>query len=49
LGRTAKDLSAKGFRVIIPDQIGFGKSSKPHSYQFSFSSLLKIPKLFWMN
>lgn len=37
--RTAKDLSAKGFRVIIPDQIGFGKSSKPHSYQFSFSQL----------
>lgn len=37
--RTAKDLSAKGFRVIIPDQIGFGKSSKPHNYQFSFSQL----------
>ena len=38
-GRTAKDLSEKGFRVIIPDQIGFGKSSKPQSYQFSFSQL----------
>lgn len=37
--RTAKDLSDKGFRVIIPDQIGFGKSSKPQSYQFSFSQL----------
>lgn len=37
--RTAKDLSDKGFRVIIPDQIGFGKSSKPHNYQFSFSQL----------
>jgi len=37
--RTAKDLSEKGFRVIIPDQIGFGKSSKPQSYQFSFSQL----------
>lgn len=37
--RTAKDLSERGFRVIIPDQIGFGKSSKPHSYQFSFSQL----------
>ncbi|MCE3075963.1 alpha/beta fold hydrolase [Chryseobacterium gwangjuense] len=38
-GRTAKDLSDKGFRVIIPDQIGFGKSSKPQNYQFSFSQL----------
>ncbi|KPE52222.1 alpha/beta fold hydrolase [Chryseobacterium indologenes] len=37
--RTAKDLSDKGFRVIIPDQIGFGKSSKPQNYQFSFSQL----------
>ncbi|WP_312398230.1 alpha/beta hydrolase [Chryseobacterium sp.] len=53
--RTAKDLADKGFRVIIPDQIGFGKSSKPQSYQFSFSQLadntkatldeLKIDKL----
>lgn len=53
--KTAKDLSDKGFRVIIPDQIGFGKSSKPQSYQFSFSQLadntkailddLKIDKL----
>ena len=23
----------------MPDQIGFGKSSKPHDYQFSFSQL----------
>lgn len=38
-GKTAKDFSDKGFRVIIPDQIGFGKSSKPQSYQFSFSQL----------
>lgn len=37
--KTAKDLSEKGFRVIIPDQIGFGKSSKPQNYQFSFSQL----------
>ncbi|GAB0156457.1 alpha/beta hydrolase [Chryseobacterium sp. Alg-005] len=37
--QTAKDLSAKGFRVIIPDQIGFGKSSKPRNYQFSFAQL----------
>ncbi|MFG0244952.1 MAG: alpha/beta fold hydrolase [Phycisphaerales bacterium JB052] len=37
--RTAKDLLADGYRVIIPDQIGFGKSSKPEHYQFSFSAL----------
>ncbi|REC62032.1 alpha/beta hydrolase [Chryseobacterium pennae] len=42
--KTAKDLSEKGFRVIIPDQIGFGKSSKPHSYQFSFSQLAENTK-----
>lgn len=34
--RVAKDLNAKGYRVIIPDQIGFGKSSKPTHYQHSF-------------
>ncbi|AZA50922.1 alpha/beta hydrolase [Chryseobacterium carnipullorum] len=42
--KTAKDLSEKGFRVIIPDQIGFGKSSKPQSYQFSFSQLAENTK-----
>ena len=38
-GQTAKALSAKGFRVIIPDQIGFGKSSKPVTLQYSFQLL----------
>lgn len=33
---TANLLVSHGYRVIIPDQIGFGKSSKPESYQFSF-------------
>ncbi|RNA62776.1 alpha/beta hydrolase [Chryseobacterium nematophagum] len=42
--QTAKDLSTRGFRVIIPDQIGFGKSSKPQSYQFSFSQLAENTK-----
>lgn len=32
-------LTAKGFRVIAPDQIGFGKSSKPQKYQYSFQTL----------
>ncbi|MBK1895763.1 alpha/beta fold hydrolase [Chryseobacterium paridis] len=43
--QTAKDLSSKGFRVIIPDQIGFGKSSKPQSYQFSFAQLATNTKV----
>jgi pimeloyl-ACP methyl ester carboxylesterase len=32
-------LTSAGFRVIAPDQIGFGKSSKPDSYQFGFHQL----------
>lgn len=34
--RTAKELAGRGFRVVIPDQIGFGKSSKPTDIQYSF-------------
>jgi len=37
--RVAKHLLAKNYRVIIPDQIGFGKSSKPDHYQYSFGQL----------
>ena len=36
---TIKALTAAGFRVVAPDQIGFGKSSKPEGYQFSFAQL----------
>jgi pimeloyl-ACP methyl ester carboxylesterase len=36
---TADALSAAGFRVIIPDQIGFGKSAKPKAYQYSLHQL----------
>lgn len=32
-------LSEAGYRVIAPDQIGFGKSSKPAHYQYSFQQL----------
>jgi pimeloyl-ACP methyl ester carboxylesterase len=32
-------LRGAGFRVIAPDQLGFCKSSKPASYQFSFQQL----------
>lgn len=38
-GRTATDLAAKGYRVVIPDQIGFGKSSKPAQFHYTFQSL----------
>jgi pimeloyl-ACP methyl ester carboxylesterase len=37
--QTAKVLAENGYRVIIPDQIGFGKSSKPHHLQYSFQLL----------
>ncbi|WP_084645857.1 alpha/beta fold hydrolase [Marinimicrobium agarilyticum] len=36
---TAAYLHAKGYGVLMPDQIGFGKSSKPAHYQFSFEAL----------
>ena len=36
---TVRALAAEGYRVVAPDQIGFGKSSKPASYQFSFQTL----------
>lgn len=36
---TAHVLSGAGYRVIIPDQIGFCKSSKPWVYQFSLQQL----------
>ena len=41
---TAEVLSERGYRVIIPDQIGFGKSSKPVDIQYSFYQLAKNTK-----
>lgn len=38
-----KALSEKGFRVIVPDQIGFGKSSKPFIH-YSFHQLAVFNK-----
>ncbi|KAI2465135.1 alpha/beta-hydrolase [Annulohypoxylon bovei var. microspora] len=32
---TARQLAGVGYRVILPDQIGFCKSSKPRSYQYT--------------
>lgn len=37
--RTVRELTTDGYRVIVPDQIGFGKSSKPEHYQFTFQDL----------
>lgn len=37
--QTAESLQMAGYRVIIPDQIGFGKSSKPIHLQYSFQLL----------
>jgi pimeloyl-ACP methyl ester carboxylesterase len=36
---TIKPLSEAGYRVIVPDQIGFCKSTKPKAYQFSLHQL----------
>jgi pimeloyl-ACP methyl ester carboxylesterase len=36
---TADALLGRGYRVILPDQIGFGKSSKPVDIQYSFALL----------
>lgn len=38
-GATIEALRGAGYRVIAPDQVGFCKSSKPQSYQFSFQQL----------
>jgi pimeloyl-ACP methyl ester carboxylesterase len=36
---TVNALSQAGYRVVVPDQIGFCKSTKPSHYQFSFQQL----------
>ncbi len=36
---TIEFLAAQGFRVVVPDQIGFGASSLPAHYQFTFAQL----------
>lgn len=42
--QAAKDLTKEGFRVVIPDQIGFGKSSKVTDIQYSFQLLAENTK-----
>lgn len=36
---TAEHLRERGYRVVMPDQVGFCKSSKPRGYQYSFHQL----------
>ncbi|OTA52245.1 alpha/beta hydrolase fold domain-containing protein [Hypoxylon sp. EC38] len=36
---TARKLAGIGYRVILPDQVGFCKSSKPKSYQYTLQQL----------
>lgn len=36
---TARALSGAGYRVLVPDQIGFCKSAKPREAQYSFAML----------
>jgi len=36
---TIEELTKQGYRVIAPDQIGFGKSSKPSHFHYTFQQL----------
>ena len=42
---TMNYLTEKGYAVIAPDQVGFGWSSQPQSYQFSFQQLAENTRL----
>ncbi|WP_254605174.1 alpha/beta fold hydrolase [Sphingomonas bacterium] len=39
---TVRALTAAGYRVLVPDQIGFCKSSKPRGAQYSFEMLANL-------
>lgn len=41
---TARALTAAGYRVIVPDQVGFCKSSKPAGYQYSFQAMAALTR-----
>ena len=40
--KTANDLVKLNYRVLIPDQIGFGKSSKPEFFPYTFHYLAEL-------
>ena len=37
--QTIDFLKDRGYRVVVPDQVGFGRSSMPKRYQFTFDQL----------
>ena len=39
--QTARWLQSQGYRVVLVDQLGFGKSSKPTNYPYTFQQLIK--------
>lgn len=41
---TTKALTQAGYRVVVPDQIGFCKSTKPQHYQYTFQQLAENTK-----
>jgi len=41
---TIEALKKEGFDILVPDQIGFGKSSKPDYFQYSFQQLAENTK-----
>ena len=41
---TINALTANGYDVFVPDQIGFGKSSKPENLQYTFQQLAENTK-----
>jgi pimeloyl-ACP methyl ester carboxylesterase len=43
-GRTIAMLAAKGYRVVVPDQLGFGKSAKP-DIRYTFDLLARNTKV----
>jgi pimeloyl-ACP methyl ester carboxylesterase len=43
-GQTMEALLEEGFNVLAPDQIGFGKSTKPDYYHYTFQELAQNTK-----
>jgi pimeloyl-ACP methyl ester carboxylesterase len=39
---TIRALANEGYRVVVPDQVGFGKSSKPERFQYTFQQLAAL-------
>ena len=39
---TIDALAKEGFAVLVPDQIGFGKSTKPMNFQYTFQEILVL-------